>query len=288
MHRHPFCVVMFFLCELVILAFIIVIICKACSSREMFRRFGKLIRPCPFGTGEIYEVKEKHLPHNTALMPEVLFTTSLFGNPDSASFQTRYYAGITRLLGKIAKYWPHARLRIYLAPNLSEKYRQELLQNGAEVYVMDKSPRGLEGTMWRFWAMDDSTAPVVSIDADDDIFDDVYVGFLKAWLQSDKHFFAKQYFWFAIIPLNASRWGAKPHAFQKLRPGFNMKAATETYCDVGYGVDEGFLNREIWPMIKHDCFLSPYSCLQMNWPLVAWALASAVTFPILVFIYPCD
>jgi hypothetical protein len=156
--------------------------------------------------------------------------------------------------------WSEATVRIYMGSNIPGDMQDEFLDLGATLYIMTPEPRGLEATMWRFWATDDCDVPFVCCDADDDMLNAKYLSTLRNWLASPYSFFVQRHLWTCVWPMNASKWGAKPGAFREIlqqKTFFqSMKEWTLSYCDVSFGVDEGFLNREVWPRIRHDCFIS--------------------------------
>lgn len=216
------------------------------NDRQVTRRIFRQIKPCPFAKGQHFEVVEKLNTRTTP--PTFLFSTCLFGKP-SPTFEQRYVAGLNKLIDKVKQMMPEAQVRVYLTISLADAFKSKIAEQGAEVFVVSPNTLGYEGTMWRFFAFD-GDLPAMIVDADDTIVTEQLIGRLRAWLNSStKQFFSIRTSMSSMIPLTGGRFAAKPGSF-----GFNMQAKTEEYCETAFGVDEGFLNREVWPLAKSDVY----------------------------------
>jgi hypothetical protein len=240
----------FKVCVLILIVYLIVfgviltIYLISKNDVQWSRRVLNTFKPCAF-QGFEFEIDEKINKRTTPR--ELIFATSLFGNDTSDNFINKYFPGVLTLNEKIINLYPESQLRVYLANNISDNYKQQLIDANIEVFVMDNISRGYEGTLWRFYAADDDL-PFVSVDADElehNIVTTQYIKDIKSWLDSDNDFLVLKYdnsFW---LPLTAGRWGAKPNVLKT--PIVTM---AQQYCDTTIGADEGFLYAEIFPQMK--------------------------------------
>lgn len=239
------------LCILILLLYLVIITATVVvffllkSERQVFKRIFRHVKPCPFGVGTHFEIVEK-LNGDPAFKPQVLFTTCLFGNY-SDQFHNTYVRPLYAAVERVHTLMPNSQMRVYLSQSLPETIRKKLLSLKCQVYLMSPDPVGFEGTMWRFYAADE-LLPFISIDADDDTVNQEFIKEVQHWLDSDKEFFVKRHHLSSFLPMTAGRWGAKPGAFK----GQNLRELTESYCDYTFGVDEGFLNREVWPLAQES------------------------------------
>lgn len=241
-YRLVFFFVLFIAC---MIAIFVVTISVVQNPRQLTRRIFQQFTPCKFGTGTKFQIEKKLNLRNTSENPvNLIFSISLFGQY-SETFHTDYIVPLFALIEKVKTKLPQAQVRIYFAQNLPESLQNDLLQAQAEIYTVSPEPKGFEGTLWRFFPADDNL-PFISIDADDDLFNDGYVAQVKKWLAGDKKFFLVRHRWSALLPMTAGRWGAKPGALGDMK----IQELSETYCDSSFGIDEGFLNRELWPLVK--------------------------------------
>lgn len=261
-------VVLYVLSCIAIIAIFVTIFLMTCSSREMPRRLAGHVKPCPFGKGTDFKVSQIIESPSQVQDPEVLFSLVLFGKPSSLEFKTRYVDGLARLMYKKKTLWPKAQVRLYVSENVLPVVSDMMLEHGANLHVVTPGPQGFEATLWRFWAFDDATVPVVSFDADDDLFSESYVQFLKDWIQSDKLFFIKSQFWSSVSrqKISACRFGCKPGAFKKLLgPKFSVEASTKTYCDTSFGCDESYANFQLYPVMKDHIYWSKPCWTEYMW-----------------------
>lgn len=236
--------VLLLLFTLAIIAIFVVTITLVQNPRQLSRRIFRQFTPCAFGTGTKFEIVEKINDRTEPV--NLIFAVSLFGKY-SETFKARYVEPLFKLIKNVEEKLPEAQVRVYLAQNMPTSIKEDLVKAKAEVFIVTPEPKGFEATLWRFFAADDPL-PFLSIDADDNDFDQSYVNQVKKWLQSDKKFFIIRHKWFLVLPMTAGRWGAKPGAFGDVK----IQALTEKYCDNSFGVDEGFLNRELWPTVKES------------------------------------
>lgn len=275
-------VVLLFVSILTLIGCVIAVYSLVMNKREILRRVGRQFTRCKFGSGTNFEVVEKHISDKTPQKPNLLFSISLFGCPQDSTFQKRYVEGLMTLVQRKQTLWPNSAVRVYVTKAVFEHIRD--LVHGVDMYVVSPDPHAFEATMWRFWAVDDAECPVICMDADfeESIYNDSYAKMIEAWLASEKAFMVKRHFWFKALPMTAGRWGAKPGAFRHLfGPTFSMKQLTQTYTDGSFGVDEGFLNREIWPHIEECTYSGSVHSEEYAW----LGILSGVTLAIGIIVY---
>lgn len=262
---------------LVIVGVIVAIILVALSPKQLFRRIGTLFTETPFGLGTDFKVIS--IRHSTYYpsSPEIMFSISLFGNPETKIFKDRYFANLIKMLQSTKIKWPQAAVRIYISENIPEFMQNILLDHGAALYVVSPPCIGYEGSMWRFWAVDDCTVPCMMYDADDGDFSNEYMNIVKKWLASGKPFFVKRYLWYTILPMCACKWGSRPFSFKQTF-GSDMKPMTRRYFNMGYGCDEGFLNRAVWPTIKNHAYISNVAKTEYTLIPLAWLITASFCF----------
>lgn len=183
-----------------------------------------------------------------------IISTCIFGDINQPKFMSRYIEPLIKSCKLINDVLPKWCIRVYVDPNIPQKLIQTLIDNGCEVYVMEKESIGTIGTMWRFLPASE-TKPFISYDADICLNKSDYtVTDLKQsvnkWLKTDKVFFQRShsilnYF----IPICAGMWGAKPTK-EGNAPIPDIQQKLEKYNSSWYGCDEAFLTKEIYPLFK--------------------------------------
>jgi hypothetical protein len=226
---------------------VFILISTAKGERQFFRRIFNTGKRCSFGLGDDFKIVEYH--NKSKVKPELLVSISLFGNYNE-KFVERYYQPLLDKIDNIKVLLPESQVSVYIANSLKDKVLSELVDRGAEVFVVSPDSRGFEGSMWRFYSAD-RDIPFICLDSDKDFLSKSYIKDIRKWLKSDKTFIVKRYGLYKFQPLNAQCWGAKPGAFP-----FIMQEKVRQYCDTTYGVDELFLNKEIWPLMKGRIYLT--------------------------------
>ena len=174
---------------------------------------------------------------------------SLFGHG------SRYFIGARENLALQPIIYPGWICRFYVAENIPSYHIDALRSGGAEIVIMRPEP-GTVGTLWRFLALDEKDIGVCIIRDADSRLNEREKHAVEAWLSSDKHYHIMRDHTVGprnIIP--ACSWGAKGNSPVAL----NMRQEAENYIPraphLGYGVDEGFLKRVVYPRICHQALI---------------------------------
>lgn len=243
--RLKLCLVLLLVYVAIIGAFVaIVLVVK--SDRQVTRRIFKQVKPCPFGKGTEFTVTEKHVPERKT-EATFLFSSCLFGKM-SEELEKTYIAPFERSVENIRSLMPEAQVRLYVGESLRDAVFPRLFDKGVQVYVVSPDSKGYEGTLWRFFPIDEDL-PFMSMDMDPDVLiTPEFVETVRKWLaDSTKSFLILRHHLSTMLPLTAGRFLCKPKSIP-----FNVKEKIETYCDTSFGVDEAFLNRELWKHVKES------------------------------------
>lgn len=216
-------------------------------------------KPCPFYQGD-YDFREMKIL-GTREDRIGIFSYSLYGN------YKRYCPTLYKSIDNQKSLMPKWQARVYIASDSTKEVRKELLLRGAELIIMGPNPpKGHEGALWRFLALEKSDKmPFVCLDADD-IFDQSVVNKIKAWQESGQTFCS----WFPIvlaIPMTAGYWGCKGYSVP------DIKSRIAKYCEHCYGFDEMFLKKEIWPLAEEKgCWFPWYARADLLFPYIYFFL----------------
>ena len=176
---------------------------------------------------------------------------SLFGHG------SRYFIGARENLALQPIIYPGWICRFYVAENIPSYHIDALRSGGAEIVIMRPEP-GTVGTLWRFLTLDEKDIGVCIIRDADSRLDEREKRAVEAWLSSDKYYHIMQNH--TVNPRNrmvASSWGAKGSSPVAL----NMRQEVENYIsrqepqNLGYGVDERFLQHVVYPRICHQALI---------------------------------
>lgn len=178
-----------------------------------------------------FKVKEKFNKHEDA---EGVMSTCLFG--DGGAYINSL---LNPNLYKPEKWY----VRIYLCPELLDKYKNEFLKRDYEIFVMEEPSEGLSGTVWRFLPLEEGVK-FLSLDADDFANEGgcyhVPSKFLfEKWEKSRAPFvfFAASF----CSPVMGGKWGSR----YKI-PG--TTSLLEKYDFTRRGYDELFLRKHVYPV----------------------------------------
>lgn len=258
----------------------IFLICR--SPRELPRRLFQHFKPVRFlGTPPDYHVSQIIESPARVQNPQILCTVVLFGITSKPEWKSRYFDGLTRFLRKKHRLWPEAQVRLYVTESVLPVVRDTMLSHGVDLHVVVPEPLGFEGTMWRFWAFDDSLIPVLSCDADDDLLSQNFVTSLKTWLASDRLFYVRSQYLTRVTvqKINACRFACKPGAFRKiLGPGGpSVRELIRPYLHLhDFGCDEALCNAVFWPIVRQSVYMTPPIWTEYNWIWFGAALSAAI------------
>lgn len=233
-----------------LLIFIALLIFIDQHERNYWRRALIPLKPCPFP--EEYPYREIEMT-GTRFKREGILSYSLYGN------YNKYSPTLLQSVERASRLLPNWQVRVYTAIDIPEGIKTSLVNKGAEVIVMGpKKPLGHEAATWRFLAAEEDI-PFYCLDADD-LFDDQTAGQIQAWLKSRLLFCSTHWVIFAL-PMTANAWGARPGSI----PDIRQRLAR--YCEHGYGFDEAFLKKEVWPIAEEKgCWIPTWIRLDILLP----------------------
>ena len=177
--------------------------------------------------------------------------------------RTQYILGGILNADIAEKEWPDWICRYYIAPSVPKSAIKELTKRkNTEVFIMDEDV-SWNGMFWRFYpASDPSVDVMISRDADSriSIRDKAAV---DEWLNSDKDFHILrdccQHGW----PICGGAWGCRNGVIPEMIDLIQKYSRKE--IDNNHGIDQKFLQSEIYPRIIHkayvhdDWFLGAYT-----------------------------
>lgn len=189
---------------------------------------------------------------------------SLYGN------YNKYNINLIKSLQVIPKFNKSWVPRVYVGGDITNSLVNELVALGAEVYIMGSckvkvgedhdvlkfkpdAPLGHEGAVWRFLPAAEKY-PFLSLDADD-VFEKKYADKMNLLLASNKDFinFSRMKIG---LPMMAGLWGGKNSCIP------DIQERIDKYFETGFGFDEAFLKKEVWPLLKSrgykNCFHMPF------------------------------
>lgn len=177
-----------------------------------------------------------------------IISFSLFGD------SPRYTDQLSSVVDSYNELLPDWKCRIYIAKDVQEKYIDLLIDKGCEIITMNSIGVDARYTMWRFLALSDEKADAVIIRDLDSHASEREKKMLQEWLNSEKKFHIIRDHVNHSSKILAGTWGAKKNNLDIIKKSKQM--LLENY----YGIDQVFLERHIYPLIKnnmmvHDIFL---------------------------------
>lgn len=185
---------------------------------------------------DLFGIKEKK---TQGAEKNKIIAFSLFGN------DARYTRGIKKIYQLYNSLLPDWKCRVYVAKDVDPKHIDSMIGLGFEVIIMNKSGIDARYTTWRFLAMEDGADAVIFRDLDSlpTLREKIMV---EHWLASDKKFHIIRDHPNHHMLIMAGMCGIK-------RNDIRIKAVTKKYLLTNnYGVDQVFLAKMIYPLIKND------------------------------------
>jgi len=204
---------------------------------------------------------------------------SLFGDGKVERFRKKLLNPLFQNAKKLKAMLPTWSGRIYICSSIPSHIKEELVQSGYELFVMPL-PLSEEGYAWRFLAAEEGK-PVVFHDADM-LLDDKFLEIVTNWLSGDKLFLRRKLTGdnYIGVPISAGCWGVRPYNGKS--PLWDIKKNLEKHVFEGFGSDEAFLTKEIWPIMKKEGYYStqerwfvwivPTICIIVFAMIVTWAI----------------
>ena len=185
---------------------------------------------------------------------------SLWGDANTERFQTGLLEPLLNNAQQLKSRLPEWAGRIYISESIPSHIRQQLADSGYELFIMPDTSLG-EGYVWRFLAATEHK-PVIIHDADmkfinRELTPDIFTT-VQEWLNTDKPFLRRQLHASNILnitPIRAGCWGVRPTKDGRV-PLANIKETMKKYVFEGFGTDEAFLTKEVWPIMKKEGYHS--------------------------------
>ena len=194
-------------------------------------------------------------PHSIGII-----SYSLFGDFSSERFRPGLIEPLLYNINELKIQLPGWSSRLYIAKNISEEIKVELVDAGYELYIMNVPTKG-EGYVWRFLPASENK-PFISHDADMRI-GKFFNGspsievVVNDWLKTDKPFLRRKLnlsSFMNIVPIFAGMWGYRPTQ-NDVNVLSDIKQTLEKYNFEEFGMDEAFLTKEVWPKMKREVLL---------------------------------
>jgi len=185
---------------------------------------------------DMYSISEtKNLNQST----NKIIAFSLFGN------DPRYTANIEQVIHCYNQLFCDWKCRIYAAKDVDAKYIELLTALGCEIIIMEKTGIDARYTNWRFLAIEEGAEAVIIRDLDSlpTKREKIMIG---QWLASDKKFHIIRDHVNHNSFVMAGMWGIKKN-------DIDIKKETKKHLMTNnYGIDQIFLGKVIYPLIKND------------------------------------
>jgi hypothetical protein len=191
---------------------------------------------------DLYKIL-KTIPAKTVKTKIIAF--SLYGN------DPRYIENIVQTLASYNEWLPDWQHRLYVGSDVNNKTIQLLLDNRCEVIVMKRSGIDARYMNWRFLAMEDKVKEAIIIRDVDSFCTYREKLMVDEWLRSDKKFHIIRDHVNHTGRIMGGLWGIKKGLID-----INIKKETKKLLMINqYGMDMAFLNKVIYPLVKHDAIV---------------------------------
>lgn len=192
---------------------------------------------------------------------------SLWGDANSERFKTGLLEPLLSNAKQLKLRLPGWTGRIYICENIPLDTRRQLVDAGYELFVMPVASLA-EGYVWRFLAVSENK-PVIIHDADmkfvnKELTPDMFTA-VQEWMNTDKTFLRRRLNisnFLDITPIRAGCWGVRPTKDGRI-PLANIRDTMEKHVFEGFGTDEAFLTKEVWPIMKKEGYYSTGSNVTM-------------------------
>lgn len=249
----------------VIIVVCILIYWKA-FTRGWLRRCQQDVSRCSFGRRAFYPIEMRGDRGAYGCV-----SYSLYGN------YQKYLPSLLGQLDEIPQELPDWQARVYLPADAPEEVIDQILARGGSIVLMNQgntqeealsNPRtgilGHEASLFRFIPAQEFR-PFIVLDADDKLFNGI-ARKIRDWERSGRTFFIFKTFEI-FIPIMAGRFGGRPmkrpknmtqrislegdESDEDMVPCVpDMLERINSYCETWFGIDEAFLKKEIWPIMK--------------------------------------
>jgi len=148
--------------------------------------------------------------------------------------------------------FPEWRCRFYCDSSVPDTVINQLLQYGADVIIMPDQTVAFEGLFWRFQAANDPSVERFLIRDADSLLSIREREAVLAWLDSDKPFHMMRDFYTHTALIMAGMWGGCSGMLPNIT---EVSSAYLRASGKDRTIDQRFLEREIWPCIKHHLLI---------------------------------
>lgn len=157
----------------------------------------------------------------------------------------------------VARYlYPGWTTRFYVDQTVPEEARRRLVQNGAQIIMVNGLPAAEYGLFWRFLVEDDPSVGVYIVRDADSVINVKERAAVAAWLRSGRAFHVMRDHPQHSELMLAGMWGAHRGNLEAMTPKLRSFVA-------GIGVranyvhrDQHFLRSQIWPIVRQSVFVN--------------------------------
>jgi hypothetical protein len=149
---------------------------------------------------------------------------------------------------RLAKvFYPGWSFRVHLDATVPQPIVEELMAEGADVRKMNPSSRGHTGMFWRLLVASDSTIDRWIIRDADSRIGPREADAVGEWMESKLPFHVMRDHYWHNKPIMGGMWGGSGAILSNMEEWLAIESRHG-----GYGEDEDFLARTIWPIIKNN------------------------------------
>jgi len=178
-----------------------------------------------------------------------IISFSLYGNEDF------YLQGAIKCVETGKEKYPDWEWRFYVGDSVPQKTVEALHKLGCTIIHMSGEPENPLATFWRFYALEDSDI-FISRDCDSPILWREKVA-VEEWINSDKKLHIMRDHEYHRHTILAGMWGlkGKMRDIKKIIQQGTYKPSGLSGKPKLYGVDQDFLEKEVWPRYKDSYML---------------------------------
>lgn len=176
---------------------------------------------------------------NPAISNKII-SFSLYGD------QPRYTGNLSHVIQSYKNIFPGWRCRVYVAADVAQQHISTLISEDCEVIMMQAKGIDARYTQWRFLAIEDKNMEAIIIRDLDSIAGEREKLMVGQWLASGKNFHIIRDHITHNTRIMAGMWGIKKNSIDIKKESKKIQLSNT------YGTDQLFLEKIIYPQIKHD------------------------------------
>ena len=189
---------------------------------------------------KLYRIAEIKSIHNDK---NKIIAFSLYGN------SPRYTANLDKVIRSYEKLLPDWKCRVYVAKDVVQETLSRLIKYGYEIVIMNGEGVKAQYSNWRFLAIEDKSAEAVIIRDLDSFAIPREKQMVEQWLATGKQFHIIRDHVNHNTRIMAGMWGIRRNAIDI------RKESRKQLMINAYGIDQVFLEKIIYPLIKDDVFV---------------------------------